>query len=113
MRPIPTDATDIIWRESDTGVSLVGRDPPGGWHTSVGWWRISGVRGGSCVPEAVERRHRLTVLRVIVVAELVVALLTGASVVFAYNHVDKKITTGPAIGHIIEPRTKSRCRPRR
>lgn len=58
------------------------------------------------MPEAVERRHRLTVLRVIVVAELVVALLTGASVVFAYNHVDKKITTGPAIGHIIEPRTK-------
>ena len=24
---ILTDATDIIWRESDTGVSLVGRDP--------------------------------------------------------------------------------------
>jgi LCP family protein required for cell wall assembly len=45
-------------------------------------------------------RHRLAVLRVIVVAELVVALLTGAGVVFAYNHVDKKIDTGAPIEHL-------------
>ena len=45
-------------------------------------------------------RHRLTVLRVIVVAELVVALLTGAGVVFAYEHVDAKIDTGAPIDHI-------------
>src|SRR4051794_12040517 len=40
------------------------------------------------------------VLRVIVVAELVVALLTGAGVVFAYQHIDQKIDTGPPIEHI-------------
>ena len=45
------------------------------------------------------RRHRRTVLRVIVVAELVIALLTGAGVVFAYNHVDSKIETGARIPH--------------
>ena len=44
-------------------------------------------------------RRRLTVLRVIVVAELVVALLTGAGVVFAYQHVDRQITAGPPIQH--------------
>jgi len=51
------------------------------------------------VPEA-KPRHRLTVLRVIVVAELVVALLTGAGVVFAYQHVDQEIDAGPPIEHI-------------
>ncbi|WP_395658392.1 LCP family protein [Nocardioides sp.] len=46
-----------------------------------------------------EKGHRLAVLRVIIVAELVVALLTGATVVFAYQHVDKKIATGEPIHH--------------
>lgn len=47
-------------------------------------------------------RRRLTALRVIVVAELVVALLTGATVVFAYEHVDQMIDTGAPIEHIKE-----------
>ncbi|HEU5037436.1 MAG TPA: LCP family protein [Nocardioides sp.] len=47
-------------------------------------------------------RRRLTALRVIVVAELVVALVTGATVVFAYEHVDQKIDTGAPIEHIKE-----------
>ena len=50
-----------------------------------------------------EHRHRLTVLRVIVVAELVVALLTGAGVVFAYEHVDRRIDTGQPIEHLKKP----------
>ena len=45
------------------------------------------------------RRHRRRVLSVIVVAELVIALLTGAGLVFAYNHVDAKIDTGAGIVH--------------
>ncbi|MDF1602857.1 LCP family protein [Nocardioides sp. YIM 152315] len=45
------------------------------------------------------RRQRRTVLVVIVVAELVIALLTGAGVVFAYNHVDRKIDVGGSIEH--------------
>lgn len=53
-----------------------------------------------CVPEEVKRRHRRAVLRVIVVAELVVALVTGVGVVFAYERVDRKIETGPPIEHI-------------
>jgi LCP family protein required for cell wall assembly len=44
-------------------------------------------------------RHRLTVLRVILVAELVVAMLTAAGVVFAYEHVDGKIASGEPIHH--------------
>ncbi|WP_395694273.1 LCP family protein [Nocardioides sp.] len=51
------------------------------------------------MPEAERRRHRLAVLRVIVVAELVVALLTGAGVVYAYQHVDHKISAGEPIHH--------------
>jgi LCP family protein required for cell wall assembly len=45
------------------------------------------------------KSHRTAVLRVIVVAELVVALLTAAGVVFAYEHVDRKITSGEPIHH--------------
>lgn len=45
------------------------------------------------------RRHRLAVLRVIVVAELVVAMLTAAGVVFAYEHVDGRISEGEPIHH--------------
>jgi len=48
------------------------------------------------VPEA---RRRRSVLRVIIVAELVVALVTAATVVFAYNHLDSNIEAGPAIHH--------------
>jgi LCP family protein required for cell wall assembly len=43
------------------------------------------------------RRHRRSVLRVIVVAELVIALLTGAGVVFAYNRIDREIDAGAPI----------------
>ncbi|WP_243057229.1 LCP family protein [Nocardioides sp. SR21] len=46
-----------------------------------------------------DARRRRSVLRVIVVAELVVALVTAATVVFAYNQVDKKIDVGPSIIH--------------
>lgn len=45
------------------------------------------------------RRHRLTVLRVVLVAELVVALMTGAGVVFGYQHVDRSIAPGEPIHH--------------
>ncbi|GAB6983849.1 LCP family protein [Nocardioides pyridinolyticus] len=51
------------------------------------------------MPRPATRRHRRTVIIVIVVAELVVALLTGAGVVLAYNRVDQKIDAGPAIVH--------------
>lgn len=43
------------------------------------------------------RRHRRRVLRVIVVAELVIALLTGAGVVFAYHRIDRQIDAGQPI----------------
>jgi LCP family protein required for cell wall assembly len=43
------------------------------------------------------RHQRRTVLRVIIVAELVVALLTGATVAFAYNQINGKIEAGPPI----------------
>lgn len=46
-----------------------------------------------------EKWHRSNVLRVIVVAELVVALLTAATVVYAFNQVDRRIDVGPAIIH--------------
>jgi LCP family protein required for cell wall assembly len=54
------------------------------------------------VPRTAPRRQRLRVLRVIVVAELVVALVTAATVVFAYNHVDQQIDEGPPIEHEVE-----------
>ena len=44
-------------------------------------------------------RRRRSVLRVIIVAELVVALVTAATVVFAYNHLDSNIEAGPPIHH--------------
>ena len=46
------------------------------------------------------RRHRRTILRFILVAELVVALVTAATVVFAYQHLDRNIETLPPIQHI-------------
>lgn len=49
------------------------------------------------MPRTTLRRQRRTVITVIVVAELVVALLTGAGVVFAYHQVDGKIDEGGAI----------------
>ncbi|MFC4786780.1 LCP family protein [Nocardioides sp. MAHUQ-72] len=51
------------------------------------------------MPAATDRRHRSRVLRVILVAELVVALVTGVGVVLAYRHLDANITAGPAIKH--------------
>ena len=47
----------------------------------------------------VTRHHRRTILRVIVVAELVIALVTAATVVFAYQQIDGGITAGPDIDH--------------
>jgi LCP family protein required for cell wall assembly len=55
------------------------------------------------------RHQRRNVLRVIIVTELVIALLTGATVVFAYNKVDNQIDVGapvpdtPGVKH--EPKT--------
>lgn len=49
-----------------------------------------------------DARRRRSVLRVIVVAELVVALLTAATVVFAYNQVDAEIAEGGEIKHEIK-----------
>jgi LCP family protein required for cell wall assembly len=46
-----------------------------------------------------EKRHRRNVWRVIIVAELVVAMVTAASVVFAYNRLDSNIAEGPEIHH--------------
>ncbi len=45
------------------------------------------------------RHHRRTVLRVIVVAELVIALVTASTVVFAYHRIDGGITAGAPIDH--------------
>ncbi|CAI9418968.1 LCP family protein [Nocardioides sp. T2.26MG-1] len=50
------------------------------------------------MPE-VARHHRRTALRVIVVAELVIAMVTAATVVFAYNRIDSGITAGEPIDH--------------
>lgn len=49
-----------------------------------------------------EKRHRRNVLRVIVVAELVVALVTAATVVYAFNHLDGNIEALPDIEHEVE-----------
>ena len=45
------------------------------------------------------RHQRRTALRVIIVTELVVALLTGATVAFAYNQVNNQIDVGAPIVH--------------
>ena len=50
------------------------------------------------MPDA-RHHHRRTVLRVIVVAELVIAMVTAATVVFAYNRIDGGIVEGPEIDH--------------
>ncbi|GAA4690739.1 LCP family protein [Nocardioides conyzicola] len=52
------------------------------------------------------RHQRRNVLRVILVTELVIALLTGATVVFAYNKVDNRIDTGDDIVHQVAPPKK-------
>jgi LCP family protein required for cell wall assembly len=46
------------------------------------------------------RHQRRNVLRVIIVTELVVALLTGATVAFAYNQVNGEIDQGADIEHV-------------
>jgi len=52
------------------------------------------------------RRHRrLALLRVILVAELVVAMVTAAGVVFAYQHIDAQIVSGEPIHHQVERHT--------
>jgi LCP family protein required for cell wall assembly len=48
------------------------------------------------------RRRRLALLRVILVAELVVAMVTAAGVVFAYQHIDRKIVSGEHIHHHVK-----------
>lgn len=55
-----------------------------------------------------KRRHRRTVLRVVIVAELVVALVTAAGVVFAYQRVDSGIAEGEAIQHQVEEPEKAK-----
>jgi LCP family protein required for cell wall assembly len=49
---------------------------------------------------AAPRAHRRTILRVIIVAELVIALVTAATVVFAYHRLDGNIETLPEIPHL-------------
>lgn len=49
------------------------------------------------------RQQRRTVWRVIIVAELVIALVTGATVALAYDHINGKIGTGEAIHHQVDP----------
>lgn len=51
------------------------------------------------MPAAARRRHRWSVPRTILVAELVVALVTGVGVVLAYRHLNGNITAGPDITH--------------
>jgi LCP family protein required for cell wall assembly len=54
-----------------------------------------------------EKHHRRTILRVILVAELVIAMVTAASVVFAYNHLDGNIEALPDIEHkVAKPQAK-------
>lgn len=50
----------------------------------------------------VPRHHRRTILRVIVVAELVIALVTSATVVFAYNRLNGNLETLPEISHFVD-----------
>ncbi len=45
------------------------------------------------------RRRHSSVLRVVLVAELLVGLVTGVGVALAYRHLDGNITAGPAIRH--------------
>ncbi|MBZ5737087.1 LCP family protein [Nocardioides mangrovi] len=52
------------------------------------------------------RRRGRSVLRVIIVAELVVALLTATGVVFAYQRIDRGITTGETIEHQVQREKK-------
>ncbi len=46
-------------------------------------------------------RRRRTVLRVVIVAELVVALVTAAGVVFAYQRIDGGISAGEDVDHVV------------
>jgi LCP family protein required for cell wall assembly len=48
------------------------------------------------------RHHRRNLLRVILVAELVVAIVTAGTVVFAYNHLDSNIAALPEIEHKVK-----------
>jgi LCP family protein required for cell wall assembly len=52
--------------------------------------------------EPMGRRHRHTVLKVILVSQLCVALLTAAGVVFAYERLNGNIANGEAITHSAE-----------
>jgi LCP family protein required for cell wall assembly len=72
----------------------------GGPYADIPW--ISGILWKDPdVPDR-PRRHRRTILRVIVVAELVVAMVTAATVVFAYNHLDSNIDQLPKIPHKVK-----------
>jgi LCP family protein required for cell wall assembly len=55
------------------------------------------------VPDEPPHHHRRTLVRVILVAEIVVALVTAATVVFAYNDLDGNLETLPDIPHVVEP----------
>ena len=51
------------------------------------------------MPRPASRQHRRTVLSVIVVTQVVVALLTGTTVAFAYRQLDGRISEGERIHH--------------
>ncbi|KQQ41714.1 LCP family protein [Nocardioides sp. Leaf307] len=48
------------------------------------------------------RRHRRTVLRVVLTTQLCLALLTAAAVTLAYQRLDDNIAAGSAIPHVVE-----------
>lgn len=101
-----THAADPFWRESDTAMAR-----PVQYPTSVGpvWDDLhvpddenapaQAQPPAATAPARMERHHRRTVLRVVLVAQLVLALLTALTVVLAYRHLDANIKAGAPIDH--------------
>ncbi|MCW2768066.1 MAG: Cell envelope-related transcriptional attenuator [Nocardioides sp.] len=57
------------------------------------------VAAETAAPVKLEDHHKRSVLKVILVAQLVVAVLTATTVALAYRHLDGNIDAGPAITH--------------
>jgi LCP family protein required for cell wall assembly len=89
-----TDGVDPFWRKSDTAAARSAA--PG---RTLGHPSVSGTPEGTRVPE---KHHRRTILRVVLVAEIAIALVTAATVVFAYQRIDEGITAGPVIQHEVK-----------
>jgi LCP family protein required for cell wall assembly len=80
-------ATDTIWRESDTST-------PGARMPVRGCGKFTHVTSGRLEP-----RDRRTVLIVVVATQLVVALVTGLTINFAYRALDRNFRPGGSIDH--------------